>query len=265
MLTRPRDREVVCHASAWDMDLRRRRAHQDVHAADRGGSLHDPPRARPRLLLPRLRQAADPVPGGANDGFHEAIGDTVDLSVTPAYLQADRPGRHGRSRAHEALINQQMKMALDKIAFLPFGKLIDQWRWKVFSGEIKPAELQPGLVGAAPQVPGRRAAGARAREEDFDPGAKYHIPANTPYTRYFLVVHPAVPVPQGAVRGGRLQGPAVRVLDLRQQAKPAAVTARCSRSGASQPWQRHAREAHRHAPDGRLRDHRVLRTAPGLG
>jgi len=104
--------------------------------------------------------------------------------VTPAYL-----AKIGLVRAvtpsHEALINQQMKMALEKIAFLPFGRLIDQWRWRVFSGEITPEnynsswwELRRRYQGIAPPVP--------RTEADFDPGAKYHIPDNTPYTRYFL-------------------------------------------------------------------------------
>ncbi|TLY64850.1 MAG: peptidase M2 family protein, partial [Gammaproteobacteria bacterium] len=114
----------------------------------------------------------------------EAIGDTINLSVTPAYLA--RIGLiHAVAPSREALINQQMKMALEKIAFLPFGRLIDEWRWKVFSGEITPAnynsswwELRRRYQGLAPPVP--------RSEADFDPGAKYHIPSNTPYTRYFL-------------------------------------------------------------------------------
>ncbi len=121
---------------------------------------------------------------GAHDGFHEAIGDTVVLSMTPGYLHdiklvgAVQPSK-------EAVINQQMKMALDKIAFLPFGKLIDEWRWRVFDGQIKPEdynkswwELRTKYQGVAPPV--------ERSEADFDPGAKYHIPGNTPYTRYFL-------------------------------------------------------------------------------
>jgi peptidyl-dipeptidase A len=121
---------------------------------------------------------------GAHDGFHEAIGDTVNLSVTPQYLHriglvsAVKPSR-------EAVINQQMKMASEKVAFLPFGKVIDEWRWKVFSGEIAPAhyneawwKLRTQYQGVAPPVP--------RSEADFDPGSKYHVPANTPYTRYFL-------------------------------------------------------------------------------
>jgi peptidyl-dipeptidase A len=121
---------------------------------------------------------------GAHDGFHEAIGDAINLSVTPAYLR--KIGLVGDvTPSKEAIINQQMKMALDKIAFLPFGKLIDQWRWGVFSGKIAPAdynkawwELREKYQGVSAPVP--------RSEEDFDPGAKYHIPGNTPYTRYFL-------------------------------------------------------------------------------
>jgi peptidyl-dipeptidase A len=104
--------------------------------------------------------------------------------VTPAYLA--RIGLVPKEvPSHEALINQQMQMALDKIAFLPFGRLIDQWRWKVFSGEITPAnynsswwELRRRYQGIVPPVP--------RSEADFDPAAKFHIPDNTPYTRYFL-------------------------------------------------------------------------------
>jgi peptidyl-dipeptidase A len=119
-----------------------------------------------------------------NDGFHEAIGDTVNLSVTPGYLS--KIGLLGPLKpSNEAVINQQMKMATEKIAFLPFARLIDQWRWRVFSGEITPAnynstwwDLRTKYQGVVPPV--------ERTEKDFDPGAKYHIPGNTPYTRYFL-------------------------------------------------------------------------------
>jgi peptidyl-dipeptidase A len=121
---------------------------------------------------------------GANDGFHEAIGDTVNLSVTPGYLA--QIGLVGSVKpSQQAVINQQMKMALEKIAFLPFARLIDQWRWRVFSGEIKPDgynsawwDLRRQYQGIVPPV--------ERTEANFDPGAKYHIPGNTPYTRYFL-------------------------------------------------------------------------------
>ncbi len=184
MLVRPRDREVVCHASAWDMDDAndvRIKMCMQPNEEDLFTIYHELGHVYYYLWyndLPPLFQ------NGAHDGFHEAIGDTVNLSVTPEYLHriglvsAVKPSR-------EAVINQQMKMASEKIAFLPFGKLIDEWRWKVFSGEIKPEhyneawwQLHAQYQGIAPPV-------ART-EADFDPGSKYHVPGNTPYTRYFL-------------------------------------------------------------------------------
>ena len=184
MLVRPRDREVVCHASAWDMDDAndvRIKMCMRPNEEDLFTIYHELGHVYYYLWyndLPLLFQ------NGAHDGFHEAIGDTVNLSVTPQYLHriglvsAVRPSR-------EAVINQQMKMASEKIAFLPFGKVIDEWRWKVFAGEIKPEhyneawwQLRTQYQGVAPPV-------ARS-EADFDPGAKYHVPGNTPYTRYFL-------------------------------------------------------------------------------
>jgi peptidyl-dipeptidase A len=184
MLTRPRDREVVCHASAWHMDGRedvRIKMCTQPNEEDLDTIYHELGHVFYYLSYkdqPPLFQA------GANDGFHEAIGDTVVLSMTPGYLSSIKlvpPVKPSK----EAVINQQMKLAADKIAFLPFAKYIDEWRWKVFSGEIKPEsynaawwELKTKYQGVAPPAP--------RSEEDFDPGAKYHIPANTPYTRYFL-------------------------------------------------------------------------------
>jgi peptidyl-dipeptidase A len=184
MLTRPRDREVVCHASAWDMDdkddVRIKMCIKPIEE-DLFTVYHELGHVYYYIWYkgqPPLFQ------DGAHDGFHEAIGDAVNLSVTPAYLH--RIGLVGAVKpSQEAIINHQMKMALDKIAFLPFGKLIDEWRWGVFDGRIKPAEynkawweLRRKYQGLVPPV--------TRTEEDFDPGAKYHIPGNTPYTRYFL-------------------------------------------------------------------------------
>jgi peptidyl-dipeptidase A len=119
---------------------------------------------------------------GANDGFHEAIGDTIALSITPAYLKQVGLLQTLPKSDDTALL---LRQAMDKIAFLPFGLMIDQWRWKVMDGSLKPAdynkgwwELREKYQGVAPPV-------ARS-ESDFDPGAKYHVPANVPYTRYFL-------------------------------------------------------------------------------
>jgi peptidyl-dipeptidase A len=119
----------------------------------------------------------------ANDGFHEAIGDTIALSITPEYLVKlgflDKPTDPSKD------IGLLLRRALEKVAFLPFGLLIDQWRWKVFSGEIPPEKYNQTWWELRRKYQGVDAPVARS-EQDFDPGAKYHVPANVPYTRYFL-------------------------------------------------------------------------------
>jgi peptidyl-dipeptidase A len=184
MLTQPRDRDVQCHASAWHMDGK-----DDVRIKQCIRPTYEELRTIYHELghvyydlwykdQPFLFQ------NGAHEGFHEAIGDTVNLSMTPAYLaQIGLVSEAGTSR--EAVINQQMKMALEKIAFLPFGKLIDEWRWKVFSGEVTPENYNAAWWALREQYQGVAAPVART-EADFDPGAKYHVPGNVSYTRYFL-------------------------------------------------------------------------------
>jgi peptidyl-dipeptidase A len=121
---------------------------------------------------------------GANDGFHEAIGDAIALSITPGYLK--QVGLIGAvPKDEKGTVNVQLRQALAKVAFLPFGKLIDQWRWDVFSGKTPPErynaawwDLRRKFQGVAPPLP--------RSEADFDPGAKYHVAASVPYTRYFL-------------------------------------------------------------------------------
>ncbi|HKE93490.1 MAG TPA: M2 family metallopeptidase [Povalibacter sp.] len=184
MLRQPADRDVQCHASAWHMDSK-----EDVRIKQ----CIEPTQEHLMTVYHELghvfyylsyNEQPYLFQGGANDGFHEAIGDTVNLSMTPAYLHTI--GLAGPVRqSHEATINQQMKLALDKIAFLPFGKLIDEWRWKVFAGEVTPENYNAAWWQLREQYQGVSAPVPRT-EEDFDPGAKYHIPANTPYTRYFL-------------------------------------------------------------------------------
>jgi peptidyl-dipeptidase A len=119
---------------------------------------------------------------GANDGFHEAIGDTIALSITPEYLKQVGLIEKVPESDDTALL---LSRAMDKVAFLPFGLMIDQWRWKVFSGEIKPADYNAGWWQLRARYQGVVPPVART-EADFDPGAKYHVPANVPYTRYFL-------------------------------------------------------------------------------
>src|SRR5438445_15160 len=78
-----------------------------------------------------------------------------------------------------------INMALQKVSFLPFGLLVDKWRWGVFSGEIKPGDYNKSWWELRLKYQGIAPPGARS-ETDFDPGAKYHVPANVPYMRYFL-------------------------------------------------------------------------------
>jgi peptidyl-dipeptidase A len=183
-ITRPRDREVVCHASAWDLDDAddiRIKMCTKVNGEDFYTVHHE-------LGHNFYQRAYKGQPyifrGGANDGFHEAIGDFIGLSaLTPTYLQQigllkDVPGEDGD-------IPFLLKMALDKIAFMPFGLMVDRWRWEVFNGELTPATYNSGWWKLRTQYQGITPPGPRPTDA-FDPGAKYHVPANVPYTRYFL-------------------------------------------------------------------------------
>ncbi|HZT76891.1 MAG TPA: M2 family metallopeptidase [Vicinamibacterales bacterium] len=183
LLVRPRDRDVVCHASAWDIDTQ-----NDVRikmciepTAEDFTTIHH------ELGHNFYQRAYEHQPvlfrDSANDGFHEAIGDTIALSVTPEYLV--RIGLLDKAPDASRDIGLLLTRALDKIAFLPFGLLIDQWRWKVFSGEVTPADYNKAWWDLRLKYQGVAPPSARG-EQDFDPGAKYHVPDNTPYTRYFL-------------------------------------------------------------------------------
>ena len=182
--SKPRDRDVVCHASAWGLD-----GGNDLRIKMCIKQTYDELRVIYHELGHNYYQGAykDQPPlfqGSAQSGFHEAVGDTVTLSMTPDYLA--EVGLVGSTEESEkAIINRQMQMALDKIAFLPFGKLIDEWRWGVFSGAIAPEDYNSGWWNLRTKYQGIAPPVSRS-EADFDPGAKYHIPSNVSYTRYFL-------------------------------------------------------------------------------
>ncbi len=180
---KPRDRDVVCHASAWDVDnvndLRIKMC-IDITAEDFSTIHHE-------LGHNFYQRAYNTQPfffrDSANDGFHEAIGDTIALSITPEYLV--KIGLLDKAPDTSKDIGLLLGTALEKVAFLPFGLLIDKWRWMVFSGQVTPQnynqkwwELKLQYQGVAPAIP--------RSEADFDPGAKYHVAANVPYSRYFL-------------------------------------------------------------------------------
>jgi peptidyl-dipeptidase A len=184
MITRPKDREVVCHASAWNVDniddLRIKMC-TNVNAEDFYVVHHE-------LGHNYYQSAYKDKPflfkNGANDGFHEAIGDFIALSsVTPVYL--NQIGLLDKVPGSDEDLPYLMKMALQKIAFLPFSVMVDRWRWEVYSGKIGPAQYNSRWWELVSEYQGLVPPGVRPSDA-FDPGAKYHVPANVPYTRYFL-------------------------------------------------------------------------------
>ncbi|HMP46782.1 MAG TPA: M2 family metallopeptidase, partial [Sphingopyxis sp.] len=185
LFTKPADREVTCHASAWDIDNKddiRIKMCIKVNSDDFVTIHHElghnyyqrAYKEQPLLYL-----------GGANDGFHEAIGDFVALSITPQYLVDIGLLEAEKVPSADKDIGLLLRQAMDKVAFLPFGLLVDRWRWGVFDGTIKPADYNRAWTQLRTQYQGIVPPVERPADA-FDPGAKYHIPGNVPYTRYFL-------------------------------------------------------------------------------
>jgi len=183
LFTKPADRDVVCHASAWDIDSKddlRIKVCIRINEEDFRTIHHE----LGHNFYQRAYKTQPPLfQNSANDGFHEAVGDTIALSVTPEYLK--QIGLIEAVPPASGDIDYLLQQALEKVAFLPFGLLVDKWRWEVFSGQVRPEEynkawweLRRKYQGIVPPV--------ERSEADFDPGAKYHVPSNTPYMRYFL-------------------------------------------------------------------------------
>lgn len=230
MFTKPQDRDVVCHASAWDVDWEgdlRIKMCIKINEEDFTTIHHE---LGHNYYQYYVRKQPVLFRDSANDGFHEALGDTIALSVTPTYLQ-----KLGLIRAApgEAL-NPLMSRALEKIAFLPFGLLLDKWRWDVFAGKISPAdynkswwELRKRYQGVAP---------ATERGEDFfDPGAKYHIPANVPYTRYFLAHILQFQFHRALCKAIGHEGP-LHTCSIYERKEAGQRLARMMEMGQSRPW-----------------------------
>jgi peptidyl-dipeptidase A len=182
---KPQDREVVCHASAWDIDNKddiRIKMCIKVNADDFTTIHHE----LGHNYYQRAYNQQDPLHlDGANDGFHEAIGDMVALSITPDYLVEIGLLDKARVPGADKDLGLLLRQGMDKLAFLPFGLLVDRWRWGVFDGSIKPADYNDAWTALRLQYQGIVPPAERP-DNAFDPGAKYHIPGNTPYTRYFL-------------------------------------------------------------------------------
>lgn len=183
LLTKPRDRDVVCHASAWTMDMALDvRIKMCINPTEEDFRVIHHELGHIYYDLAYRNQPAQ-FQRGANDGFHEAIGDTVALSITPDYLR--QIGLRDDKAVATDDVPVLMQRALEKVAFLPFAYLVDKWRWDVYADKTKPAdydkawwalrEKYQGVARPAPMVAG-----------GFDAGAKYHVPADVPYTRYFI-------------------------------------------------------------------------------
>jgi peptidyl-dipeptidase A len=185
LFLKPKDRDVVCHASAWDLDNR-----DDIRikmCIKRNGedfvTIHH--ELGHNYYQRAYKDQSIFYKDGANDGFHEAIGDMIALSITPDYLVKVGLLDKDNMPSENADLDMLLRQAMDKVAFLPFGLMVDQWRWKVFNGEYSPSEYNSGWWELREKYQGLRAPGDRPSNA-FDPGAKYHIPGNTPYMRYFL-------------------------------------------------------------------------------
>jgi len=229
----PRDRDVVCHASAWDVDqVDDLRVKMCIEVNDDYfTTVHH------ELGHNFYQRAYNQQPmifrSGANDGFHEAIGDAIALSITPSYLK--QIGLTDSEPPAEADIPLQLRTALDKIAFLPFALALDTWRWQVFSGEIKPAgynkawwQLREKYQGVAPPV--------ERSEADFDPGAKMHVPSNVPYVRYFLARIYQFQFYKAMCDASGYKGPLNRCSFYGSKAAGDKLNAMLM-AGQSQPWQ----------------------------
>ena len=232
LFTKPADRDVVCHASAWDVDAKddlrvkmciqiREEDFRTIHH-ELGHNFYQ----RAYNTQPPLFQ------GSANDGFHEAVGDTIALSVTPEYLK--QIGLIEAVPPASGDIDYLLKQALEKVAFLPFGLLIDKWRWEVFSGQVRPEaynkawwELRRKYQGVAPPV--------ERTEAEFDPGAKYHVPGNVPYMRYFLARILQFQFHRALCREAGIQGPLHRCSIYGNKAAGEKLNKMLA-MGLSKPW-----------------------------
>ncbi|XP_059494632.1 angiotensin-converting enzyme [Stegostoma tigrinum] len=236
MLKKPSDgRDVVCHASAWDFYNRKdfRIKQCTTVTMEQLFTVHH----EMGHVEYYLQYKDQPVSfrGGANPGFHEAIGDVMALSVsTPKHLK-EIGLLENVVDDQEADINYLLKMALEKIAFLPFGYLIDQWRWGVFSGRITPENynfewwyLRTKYQGICPPVP--------RDENNFDPGAKYHIPANTPYIRYFVSFILQFQFHKALCNASGHTGP-LHKCDIYKSLEAGKILSKALSAGSSKRWQ----------------------------
>jgi peptidyl-dipeptidase A len=232
MFTKPRDREVVCHASAWDLDYvddLRIKMCIEQKAEDFSTIHHE----LGHNFYQRAYNKQPPLfRDSANDGFHEAIGDTIALSVTPEYLK--QIGLLENVPPASSDMGLLMRKALEKVAFLPFGLMIDKWRWAVFSAKIAPSDYNKAWWDLRLEYQGIVPPVARS-DADFDPGAKYHIPANTPYARYFMAAILQFQFHRALCKTAGYTGPLNRC-SIYNNKEAGAKLAKMLEMGKSRPW-----------------------------
>ncbi|VWX54723.1 M2 family metallopeptidase [Novosphingobium sp. 9U] len=233
-ITKPADREVVCHASAWDIDNKedlRIKMCTKVNSDDFVTIHHE-------LGHNYYQRAYNKQPAyyldGANDGFHEAIGDTMALSITPQYLVQIGLLDKAKVPSADKDTGLLLRQAMDKVAFLPFGLLIDRYRWKIFSGEIAPGQYQAAWDQMRQEYQGIVPPTARPAD-GFDAGAKYHVPATVPYTRYFLARLLQFQFYEAACKQAGWKGPLHRCSFYGNKKVGEKMNAMLS-MGASKPW-----------------------------
>ncbi|KAJ3088792.1 hypothetical protein HK102_007894 [Quaeritorhiza haematococci] len=243
MIVKPKDREVVCHASAWDFgndDLRIKMCtvvtgedllvvhHEQGHLYYDHYYRHQPALYR----------------GGASDFFHEAIGDTMVLSVVvPSHLKKigllpkdDPPKNVGTTQQHDKqTINYQMAVALSKISILPWAYLIDLWRWSVMKGDVTPDQYQESWLALVRKYQGLKRP-VPSQLGDFDAGAKYHVPANVPYVRYFGAAVIQFQFHEALCKAAGHKGP-IHECSIYENKKAGTQFREMLEMGASKPWQ----------------------------
>ncbi len=234
-ITRPRDRDVICHASAWNIDNKddlRIKMCTKVNSDDFTTIHHE-------LGHNFYQRAYNGQPyrlymEGANDGFHEAIGDTMALSITPQYLVQIGLLDQSKVPSADKDTGLLLRQAMDKVAFLPFGLLIDRYRWQIFSGQVKPADYNKAWTDMRLQYQGIVPPGPRDADA-FDAGAKYHVPAVVPYTRYFLARVLQFQFYEAACKTAGWTGPLHRCSFYGNKEVGKKLNAMLS-MGASKPW-----------------------------
>ncbi len=235
LFEKPRDREVVCHASAWDIDSK-----EDVRIKmcikteeDDFRTIHHELGHIYYYLMykdqPFLFQS------GANDGFHEGLGDAIHLSLTEGYLKTIGLLKSASPKKPGSDPEYLFKMALDKVAFLPFGLLVDKWRYQVFSGKTKPADYNKAWWELRERYQGVKAPGNRDADA-FDPGAKYHVASFTPYSRYFIAHILQFQFHRALCKAAGHSGPLSECSIYGSKEAGARLMA-MMRLGASKPWQ----------------------------